>query len=45
MGLAILTNQTLDEMESWIVEIVSEIRNRNLDQNLEPEYETEFEIR
>ena len=30
MGLAILTNQTLDEMESWIVEIVSEIRNRNL---------------
>ena len=30
MGLVVLTNESLDEMESWVVEIVSEIENRNL---------------
>ena len=30
MGLVVLTNESLDEMESWLVEIVSEIENRNL---------------
>ena len=30
MGLVVLTNETLDEMESWVVGTVSEIENRNL---------------